>query len=112
MNRIALVTGAGSGIGRAAAVALADAGFTVALAGRQQQRRKPLDEAVATAGHGAAAFACDVRDPDAVADLFAEVEMRFERLDLLFNNAGRDAPAVPLEDLTLERWTAVIDVNA
>ena len=106
MNRIALVTGAGSGIGRAAAVALADAGFTVALAGRQ---RKPLDEAVATAGHGAAAFACDVRDPDAVADLFAEVEMRFERLDLLFNNAGLGAPAVPLEDLNLSDWTAVID---
>jgi NAD(P)-dependent dehydrogenase (short-subunit alcohol dehydrogenase family) len=106
VNRIALVTGAGSGIGLAAAVALADAGFTVALVGRQ---RKPLDEAAAAAGGGATAFPCDVRDPVAVADLFTEVEMRFDRLDLLFNNAGLGAPAVLLEELNLNDWTAVID---
>jgi NAD(P)-dependent dehydrogenase (short-subunit alcohol dehydrogenase family) len=105
---IALVTGAGAGIGRASALALAEAGFTVVLAGRRPQ---PLEEAAAAAGGGAVALTCDVRRPDSVAALFAEVEARFGRLDLLFNNAGVTAPAVELEDLTLEQWASVLETN-
>ncbi len=85
MTEVALVTGAGSGIGRASAVALAEAGFTVVLAGR---RPEPLEAAAATIGHDAVALTCDVRRPESVAALFAEVDTRFGRLDLLFNNAG------------------------
>jgi NAD(P)-dependent dehydrogenase (short-subunit alcohol dehydrogenase family) len=105
---VALVTGAGSGIGRAAAVALAEAGFTVVLAGR---RIEQLEAAAAEAGHGAAALACDVRDPASVARLFEELEARHGRLDLLFNNAGIGAPVVPLEDVTFEQWTSVVETN-
>ena len=108
MTRVALVTGAGSGIGRAASIALADAGFTVVLAGR---RLKPLEEAAAAAGNGAVAIACDVRDPKQVARLFDEIDERFGRLDLLFNNAGIGAPNVPLEELALDDWRAVVDTN-
>ena len=108
MTRIALVTGAGSGIGRAAAIALARAGFTVVLAGR---RRAPLDDAAAEAGRDALALTSDVRDPRSVAALFAEIDARFGRLDLLFNNAGMGAPAVPLEDLAFDHWTAVVETN-
>ncbi len=108
MSRIALVTGAGSGIGRAAAVALTGAGFSVVLAGR---RRAPLEAAAAEAGRDALALTCDVRDPASVAALFAELEARFGRLDLLFNNAGVSAPALPLEDLDFEQWTSVVETN-
>ena len=100
---VALVTGGGTGIGRAAAVALRDAGFSVVVAGR---RREPLE-----AVDGAVAVPTDVRDPDAVASLFDEVERRFGRLDVLFNNAGVNAPAVPLEDLELDAWRAVLETN-
>jgi NAD(P)-dependent dehydrogenase (short-subunit alcohol dehydrogenase family) len=108
MTAIALVTGAGSGIGRASAVALAGAGFAVVLAGR---RAEPLEAAAAEAGSGAVAVTCDVRDPASVASLFAMVGERFGRLDLLFNNAGIGAPPVPLEDLTFEQWAAVLETN-
>ena len=108
MTPIALVTGAGTGIGRASAVALAGAGFTVVLAGR---RPGPLEEAAAEAGRDAVAVACDVREPGAVAALFAGIDERFGRLDVLFNNAGVGAPPVPLEDLALEHWRAVIETN-
>jgi NAD(P)-dependent dehydrogenase (short-subunit alcohol dehydrogenase family) len=108
VSRIGLVTGAGSGIGRAAAVALAGAGFSVVLAGR---RRAPLEAAAAEAGRDALALTCDVRDPASVAALFAELEARFGRLDLLFNNAGVSAPALPLEDLDFEQWTSVVETN-
>ena len=103
-----MVTGAGSGIGRASAIALAEAGFTVVLAGR---RREPLDEAATAAGRDAVALTCDVRDPASVAALFAEIDSRFGRLDVLFNNAGVGAPNVPLEDITVEQWTAVVETN-
>jgi NAD(P)-dependent dehydrogenase (short-subunit alcohol dehydrogenase family) len=106
--RTALVTGAGSGIGRATAVALADAGFTVVLAGR---RRARLAVAAAEVGRDGLALTCDVRDRASVEALFAEIASRFGRLDLLFNNAGVGAPAVPLEELDLEQWTAVIETN-
>ena len=108
MSRIALITGAGSGIGRASAIALAEAGFTVVLAGR---RREPLDEAATAAGHEAVALTCDVRDPASVAALFVEIDSRFGRLDVLFNNAGMGAPAVALEDITVEQWMAVVETN-
>ena len=108
MNRVALVTGAGSGIGRAAAVALAGAGFAVVLAGRRQEL---LEAAAADAGSDAVALACDVRDPTSVAALFAEIDSRFGRLDLLFNNAGVSAPAVKLEDITLQGWASVLETN-
>jgi NAD(P)-dependent dehydrogenase (short-subunit alcohol dehydrogenase family) len=105
---IALVTGAGSGIGRAAAIALAGAGFTVVLAGRRRER---LETAAADAGGDAVALTCDVRAPASVAALFAEIDARFGRLDLLFNNAGLGAPAVPLEDVDFDQWTAVVETN-
>jgi NAD(P)-dependent dehydrogenase (short-subunit alcohol dehydrogenase family) len=107
-ERIALVTGGGSGIGRAAGLALAADGWTVVLAGR---RPEPLEEAAAAAGGRAVALRLDVRDPTSVEAAFAEIHSRFGRLDLLFNNAGSIAPAVPLEELTLEQWQGVVDTN-
>jgi len=108
VTRVAVVTGAGSGIGRAASIGLADAGFTVVLAGRRQE---PIDEAAAAAGNGAVAVACDVRDPGMVARLFSEIDEQLGRLDLLFNNAGIGAPNVPLEELDFDDWRAVVETN-
>ena len=110
-ERFALVTGAGSGIGRAAALALARAGWHVALAGR---RREPLEETageIKALGRRAIAAPSDVGDPEAVKALFATIEREFGRLDLLFNNAGAGAPAVPIDELTYAQWKAVVDVN-
>jgi NAD(P)-dependent dehydrogenase (short-subunit alcohol dehydrogenase family) len=108
VSRIALVTGAGSGIGRAAAIALAGVGFTLALAGR---RSELLDTAAAETGPGTLVFSCDVRSPKSVAALFAEIDSRFGRLDLLFNNAGIGAAPVPLENLDVEHWRDVLETN-
>ncbi|MHC2021299.1 SDR family oxidoreductase [Methylobacterium sp. CM6247] len=110
-KRIAIVTGAGSGIGRAVSLGLARAGFDLALAGR---RRGPLDEVADAAralGAEAMAVETDVGDAAAVGHLFAEVKTRFGRLDLLFNNAGLFAPSVPLDELSLAQWQAVVDAN-
>ena len=110
-SRIALVTGAGSGIGRAAALGLLQDGFLVVLAGR---RPEPLAEMVAqaqAAGQQALAVPTDVRDPASVESLFATIEKNFGRLDVLFNNAGVNAPAVPMDELPLEKWKDVIDTN-
>jgi NAD(P)-dependent dehydrogenase (short-subunit alcohol dehydrogenase family) len=107
-RRIALVTGAGSGIGAAVALALAGDGWTVVLAGR---RPEPLEAVAASAGNGAVAITCNVTDPASVASLFAEIDERYGRLDLLFNNAGLFAPSIPLEDLTVEQWRSVVDTN-
>jgi NAD(P)-dependent dehydrogenase (short-subunit alcohol dehydrogenase family) len=106
VTRIALVTGASSGIGRASAVALAEAGFTVVLAGR---RRELLEEAAA--GAGALAVPCDVTAAASVDELFREIEERFGRLDVLFNNAGVGAPPSPLEDVPVDEWRRVVDTN-
>jgi NAD(P)-dependent dehydrogenase (short-subunit alcohol dehydrogenase family) len=107
-GRIAIVTGAGSGIGRAVAVELADHGWRVALAGR---RAAQLDETAGMIGADALAHPCDVTDPAQVDGLFAAAAARWGRVDLLFNNAGIFPPVVPLEDLTPEDWRAVVDVN-
>jgi NAD(P)-dependent dehydrogenase (short-subunit alcohol dehydrogenase family) len=108
VSKVAVVTGAGSGIGRASALALARAGFSVVFAGR---RSVPIEQAAEEAGAGSSAVVCDVRDPTSVAALFAEVEGHFGRVDLLFNNAGVSAPAVPLEELDVAEWQAVVDTN-
>lgn len=111
MNRIALVTGAGSGIGRASALALLAAGWHVVLAGR---REDALQETAAQAGEAAGralAVPTDVRDAESVKALFARTREAFGRLDFLFNNAGCGTPAMPLEDLTLEQWRNVVDIN-
>ncbi|HNJ82509.1 MAG TPA: SDR family oxidoreductase [Piscinibacter sp.] len=111
-SRVALVTGAGSGIGRACALALHAAGYHVVLAGR---RLDALEQTIAQAGTGSAAqllaVPTDVGDPASVKALFAKTEQAFGRLDLLFNNAGMGAPAVPMEELSYEQWKAVVDVN-
>jgi NAD(P)-dependent dehydrogenase (short-subunit alcohol dehydrogenase family) len=111
LDKAAIVTGAGTGIGRQAALALLREGYSVALAGR---RTEPLEETVdmaGAAGSRALAVATNVSDPASVRELFARTKEAFGRLDLLFNNAGIGAPPVPLEDLTYEQWTAVVDIN-
>ena len=109
--KVAVVTGAGTGIGRAAALALLGDGYHVALAGR---REAPLEETVQRAGpDGSRALAVptDVSSPDSVRALFAKVKERFARVDVLFNNAGINVPSVPFEELTYEQWRSVVDVN-
>ncbi len=109
--KVAIVTGAGSGIGRATALALLDAGYAVVLAGR---RREALERTAADAGPTRAralVIPTDVTDPASVLSLFEATCKTFGRLDLLFNNAGTGAPAIPLEDLTIEQWRRVVDVN-
>ncbi|HXI59779.1 MAG TPA: SDR family oxidoreductase [Polyangia bacterium] len=110
-KKIALVTGAGSGIGRAAALALLEDGYNVVLAGR---RRDALERTAKDSGGASSrtlVVPTDVTNPDSVRALFAKTRATFGRLDVLFNNAGMGAPAVLLEDLTYEQWKAVVDVN-
>ena len=107
-GKVVLVTGAGSGIGRAVALAFAKAGYRLAVTGR---RAEPLNEVAAEAGKPTIAIPADVTDPKSVAALFAKVKATFGRLDVLFNNAGTIAPAINLEELTAEQWKAVVDTN-
>lgn len=110
-KRIALVTGAGSGIGRKITLALLREGYGVALAGRRQDA---LDETVKLAGElgaNALVVATDVTDPASVKNLFGKTRERFGRLDLVFNNAGIFAPPVSLEDLSVEQWKSAVDIN-
>jgi NAD(P)-dependent dehydrogenase (short-subunit alcohol dehydrogenase family) len=108
-GKTAVVTGAGSGIGRAVALALQSAGYSVALAGR---RAAELDRTAELASGGKMlAIPTDVSKPDSVRELFAVVKDTFGRLDVLFNNAGANAPGIPMEDLTYEQWSAVVGVN-
>jgi NAD(P)-dependent dehydrogenase (short-subunit alcohol dehydrogenase family) len=110
MTRVALVTGAGSGIGRAATLALLNAGYAVVLAGR---RREALEQTLALAAAPAAALAVatDVTSETSVTALFAAIEARYGRLDVLFNNAGIGAAALPVDELSFEQWNQVIAVN-
>jgi NAD(P)-dependent dehydrogenase (short-subunit alcohol dehydrogenase family) len=107
-NRVALVTGAGSGIGRAAAIALSQDGFALVLAGR---RKDALEETAALLKGESLAVPTDVGDPDSVTALFGAAKARFGRLDLLFNNAGMGTPPLPLEELSFAQWQAVVNVN-
>jgi NAD(P)-dependent dehydrogenase (short-subunit alcohol dehydrogenase family) len=110
-GKVALVTGAGSGIGKASALALMKAGYATVFAGR---RKDALDAAAAegkATGSPALVVPTDVGDPASVKNLFAKTKEAFGRLDVLFNNAGSGAPAIPLEDLTYEQWQKVVDAN-
>jgi len=108
--KVALVTGAGSGIGRAGSLALLNAGYAVVLAGR---RPEALEQTIAQAPKGAPALAVatDIRSETAVAQLFRRTQQHFGRLDLLFNNAGIGAPPIPFDELSLEQWNEVVSVN-
>lgn len=110
-NKIALVTGAGTGVGKAVALGLARAGYAVVLAGRRQQPLEDVKGEIEAAGGTALAVPTDVADANSVANLFAATKQRFGRLDVVFNNAGIGAPPVPLEDLTVDQWKSVVDVN-
>src|SRR5690349_12414727 len=109
MRKVAIVTGAGSGVGQAVALGLLNAGYAVALAGRR------VPELQQTAGMAKAGeplvIPTDISDEQAVENLFKKTSERFGRLDLLFNNAGRGAPPVPIDELPVETWRAVVDVN-
>jgi NAD(P)-dependent dehydrogenase (short-subunit alcohol dehydrogenase family) len=107
-SKVAIVTGAGSGIGKAVAIALVKAGFAVALAGR---RKDALEETAKAAGGKILVVPTNVGDPGEVKTLFAKTKESFGRLDLLFNNAGQGAPAVPFEELAFEKWQEVVAVN-
>jgi NAD(P)-dependent dehydrogenase (short-subunit alcohol dehydrogenase family) len=108
-NRIAVVTGAGTGVGRAASLALMNAGFTVVLAGRRLDK---LEETQKLGGNGKSLpVSADMTDPGSIAALFAKVMDVYGRLDVLFNNAGMGAPPVPFEDLSLAQWQAVVSTN-
>ena len=109
-NKVAIVTGAGSGVGKAATLALLKAGYSVALAGR---RKDVLEQAAKESGAGSRALAVptDVSDPQSVKALFAKAKSSFGRVDVLFNNAGVNAPSIPLEELTFEQWKNVVDIN-
>ncbi|MCU0126861.1 SDR family oxidoreductase [Pseudomonas vlassakiae] len=110
-KKIALVTGAGSGIGRAVALALLEDGFSLVLAGRRAEPLQAVVEQALAAGGEALAVPTDVRDEQSVAQLFATIEEVHGRLDVIFNNAGINAPAVPVDELPLENWRNVIATN-
>ena len=110
-GKVAMITGAGTGIGRASALAMLREGYSVVLAGR---RREPLEKTKADAGadgERALMVPADVSDPASVQALFARTKEAFGRLDFLFNNAGANAPGIPMDELTVEQWRSVVDVN-
>ncbi len=110
-NKVAIVTGAGTGVGRAVTLALLREGYSVVLAGR---RKEPLEMTIRAVGSSESAtlvVPTDVTDPSSVRSLFARTKQAFGRLDLLFNNAGIGAPPLPLEDLAYEQWKAVVETN-
>ena len=110
-GKVAIVTGAGTGIGKAVALALLKDGYRVALAGRRKDRLEEVVAEAGPAGSRALAVPTDVADPQSIQALFARTKEAFGRLDVLFNNAGIGAPGVNLEDLTVEQWKAVVDTN-
>jgi len=110
-EKIVLVTGAGSGIGRAVAIGLCNAGYATVLAGRREEPLAETAKLAADSGPRTLAVPTDVSDPQSVDALFANIKAEFGRLDLLFNNAGVNAPGIPMEELTFEQWQNVVDVN-
>jgi len=110
-TKVAIVTGAGSGIGKATALALLREGYRVALAGRRREALDKTQSESGAAAERALVAPTNVADPVSVRALFSETKRAFGRLDVLFNNAGVSAPGVPLEDLTLEQWKNVVDIN-
>jgi len=110
-GKVAIVTGGGSGIGKYSALALLRDGYSVAVAGRRLEALESTMSEARELGSRALAVQTDVGDPEAVRDLFAKTKEAFGRLDVLFNNAGTGAPAVPMEDLNYEQWQTVLDVN-
>lgn len=109
--KIAIVTGAGTGVGRGAALALMKAGFTVVLAGRRRDKLQEVANEGAAKGGQSLIVPADIADPASIKTLFATTKQAFGRLDVLFNNAGVGAPPVPIEDLPYEKWKAVVDTN-
>ena len=110
-QKISIVTGAGTGVGKAASLALADEGWTIVLAGRRKDPIEAVANEIKSQGGNALAIVTDTSDTKSVKGLFEETERAFGRLDLLFNNAGTNAPGVSLEDLSFEQWTNVVNVN-
>ncbi len=110
-TKVALVTGAGTGVGKAVALAMAKAGYAVVLAGRRAELLDEVAREAKALSANSLAVPTDVADPAAVKALFAKTKATFGRLDVLFNNAGIGAPPVPLEDLPLETWKNVVDIN-
>ena len=110
-NKVAIITGAGSGIGEATALALLAEGYCVSLAGRRKDQLERVAASAGGASDRALVVPTDVADPGSVRNLFARTKEAFGRLDLLFNNAGIGAPAIPMEELTYEQWKAVVDIN-
>jgi NAD(P)-dependent dehydrogenase (short-subunit alcohol dehydrogenase family) len=111
LDKVALITGAGTGIGKAVAVALMREGYATVLAGRRADKLEETAKEGSANGSRALAVPTDVSDPDAVKALFAKTKEHFGRLDVLFNNAGIGAPAMPLEDLPYETWKKVVEIN-
>lgn len=110
-DRVAIVTGAGSGIGRAVALTLLGAGYRVALAGRRAEALQETADLSEAAAEAVLTVQCDVGDPEAVKALFDSTNARFGRLDVLFNNAGSGTPPMPLEDIPVDSWQAVVNAN-
>jgi NAD(P)-dependent dehydrogenase (short-subunit alcohol dehydrogenase family) len=110
-GKVAIVTGAGSGIGKAAALALLKEGYSVALAGRRKDALEAVVTAAGADGARALAVPTDIAKPESVRALFAATRQKFGRLDVLFNNAGQNAPGIPLEELSFEQWQSVVDAN-
>src|SRR3954466_5342610 len=111
LQKVALVTGAGTGIGKAVALALMKEGYAAVLAGRRKDKLEETANEGKSTGAKALVVATDVSDPAAIKALFAKAKDTFGRLDVLFNNAGIGAPAMPLEDLPYETWKQVVDIN-
>lgn len=110
-DKVAIITGAGSGIGRASALALLKEGYKVVLAGRRQEQLDKTAELAGDNAGNALAVSTDVAKASSIQALFAKTKEAYGRLDVLFNNAGTGAPAIPMEELTLEQWQTVVDIN-
>lgn len=111
LNKVALVTGAGTGIGKAAAKALLNGGFQVVLTGRNLEKLNKAIQDIGGNNQNCLALACDVGKPEQVKQLFSEIQKHFGRIDVLFNNAGMGAPAIPMEEISYEQWMNVVNAN-